>query len=271
MQHSVQLEGFGVRLRPVRAEDAPFIVWLRGLEHARGRIGDTTPDIAGQLAWLQAYFDRPGDYYFVIETERGIPVGTQGVYDLRGASAEVGRWVIRPGVQAAIPSYVLILDFAFKQVGLEELRATTIVSNRGMISLNRKVGFEQFRIEPHGRVINGQPVDIVHCVLRAETWFRSREALLPMAQVAEPLVREWEHDQLRAHPARPPAAIFGLDAENHNSTHDPGRLLPSAWRFSTAVLLLSALVLDSGFDPLRVRGRTAACPATAAVSPAECA
>lgn len=209
MQYSIQLEDFGVRLRPVRLEDAPFIVWLRGLEHARGRIGDTTPDIAGQLTWLKAYFDRPGDYYFIIETERGIPIGTQGVYDICGRSAEVGRWVIRPGVQAAIPSYVLILDFAFKQLALEELRATTIVSNRSMISLNRKVGFEQFHIEPRGRIINGQPVDIVHCRLRAETWFRSREVLVPMAKVAEPLVREWEQDQLRAHPRLPAHQIFG--------------------------------------------------------------
>ena len=210
MRHSIQLEGFGVRLRPVHADDAPFIVWLRGLEHAKGRIGDTTPDIAGQVAWLKAYFERPGDYYFMIETEGGVPVGTQGVYDLRGASAEVGRWVIRPGVQAAVPSYVLILDFAFKKLELRELRATTIVSNRGMISLNRKVGFEQFRIEPAARIINGQPVDIVHCLLRAETWFRTREILLPLAQVAERLVREWEQEQLLSHP-EPPRGIRGED------------------------------------------------------------
>ena len=48
MQHTLQAEGFGVRLRPVRMEDAAFIVWLRNLEHVRGRVGDTSLDVAGQ-------------------------------------------------------------------------------------------------------------------------------------------------------------------------------------------------------------------------------
>ncbi|MCX8089439.1 MAG: GNAT family N-acetyltransferase [Verrucomicrobiae bacterium] len=271
MQHSVQLEGFGVRLRPARAQDAAFIVWLRGLDHARGRIGDTTPDIAGQLAWMQGYFERGGDYYFIIETERGIPVGTQGVYDIRGNSAEVGRWVIRPGVQAAIPSYVLILDFAFKQLGLAELRATTIVSNRAMISLNRKVGFENFRIEPHGRVINGEPVDIVHCVLRAETWFRTREVLVPMAQVAERLVREWEQEQLRIHPEQRPAEIYGPEEKPRPPSADrPGPARTAAWGVGTTALLLSGLILGLGLGPVRVRPRTVFCAGPPAASLAEC-
>jgi len=271
MQHSIQLEGYGVRLRPVRTEDARFIVWVRGLEHAKGRIGDTTADIAGQLAWLERYFHRRGDYYFIIETERGIPIGTQSVYDIRGRSAEVGRWVIRPGVQAAIPSYVLILDFAFRQLGLDQLRATTIVSNRAMISLNRKVGFEQFRVQPRGRIINGQPVDIVHCVLRAETWFRSREVLLPLAVVAERLVREWEQEQLRAHPERLPGSIYGSEDQNHTAPNDgyPQARRP-AWQFGTGLVLLSALAVALGLSPLRVRARPWCGPA-AIVAAAECA
>ena len=60
-----------MRLRPVRLEDAAFIVWLRNLEHAKGRIGDSATDVASQKAWLQKYFDRPNDYYFLIETLGG--------------------------------------------------------------------------------------------------------------------------------------------------------------------------------------------------------
>jgi RimJ/RimL family protein N-acetyltransferase len=271
MRHSVQLEGFGVRLRPVQEQDASFIVWLRGLEHARGRIGDTMPDIAGQLAWLRAYFERPGDYYFIIESERGIPIGTQGIYDIRGASGEVGRWVIRPGVQAAIPSYVLILDFAFKQLGLTELRATTIVHNRGMISLNRRVGFEQFRVEPHARLINGQPVDIVHCVLRSDTWFRSREILQPMAQVAGRLVQEWEQEQLQGRAGCASKANPEGDLEIRSTPPaERSRTLRSASQFGTLLLLLAAMTLAASAGLLRVRPRLAFGPAAAVISLAEC-
>ena len=61
MHHTLQAEGFGVRLRPVRMEDAAFIVWLRNLEHVRGRVGDTALNVAGQEAWLKKYFEREGD------------------------------------------------------------------------------------------------------------------------------------------------------------------------------------------------------------------
>src|SRR5690242_17249859 len=79
MQHTLKTEGFGVRLRPVEMEDAAFIVWLRNLEHARGRVGDSATDTAAQQAWLREYFRREGDYYFIIETNRGIAVGAYGI------------------------------------------------------------------------------------------------------------------------------------------------------------------------------------------------
>src|SRR5262245_50058972 len=103
MQHSVQAEGFGVRLRPVRLDDAAFIVWVRNLDHAKGKVGDSAKDTASQETWLNSYFQRQGDYYFIIETLAGIPVGAYGIYDVNDGSAESGRWVIRGDVPAAIP------------------------------------------------------------------------------------------------------------------------------------------------------------------------
>ena len=104
MQHTLTTEGFGVRLRPVRMEDAAFIVWLRNLAHAQGRVGDSAKDEAAQRAWLEAYFERPGDYYFLIESLTGKPLGAYGIYDVANGSAESGRWVIRPDVPAPVPS-----------------------------------------------------------------------------------------------------------------------------------------------------------------------
>src|SRR2546423_2905882 len=147
MTHSVQTEGFGIRLRPVRMEDAPFIVWLRNLEHVKGRIGDSAPDEAAQKAWLEAYFRRPGDYYFIVETIGRIPVGTYGVYDAKGKSAESGRWVIRPEVLAAIPSAILGIDLDFGPLGFTELRVNTVATNQPVLSLNRKFGFREIRID----------------------------------------------------------------------------------------------------------------------------
>ncbi len=195
MDHSTKAEGYGVRLRPVRMEDAAFIVWLRNLEHAKGRVGDSATDVAKQEDWLRAYLKREGDYYFIVETSGGIPVGAYGLYNMADKKAESGRWIIRREVPAAIPSAILGLDFAFKGLGLTEVRASTVSTNQPVLSLNRRFGFQQVMIEPGALSIGGQPVDLVHFVLSPKDWFAARERLLPLAQQAEKQVRQWEKDR----------------------------------------------------------------------------
>jgi len=198
MQHSVTAEGWGVRLRPVRLEDAEFIVWLRNLEHARGKVGDSATDRASQETWLRAYFRREGDYYFIIETMGGTAVGAYGIYDVRGTSAESGRWVIRPEIPAAIPCAMLAFDTAFGHLKLKELRVKTVSSNRNVLSLNLKLGFRQTRVESAAQIIGGQPVDMVHFLLQADEWPPRRAKLLPLAALAERQVNEWETLQLQS-------------------------------------------------------------------------
>jgi RimJ/RimL family protein N-acetyltransferase len=197
MRHTIHAEGFGVRLRPVRMEDAAFIVWLRNLEHVKGRVGDSAMDAATQETWLRAYFDRQGDYYFIIETLGGTAVGAYGIYDVVGASAESGRWIIRPDVPAAIPSAIQAFEIAFGRLGLRELRVRTVSTNHPVLSLNRKFGFRRTRVEPAAQVIGGQAVDLVHFVLEAKDWPKIREGLLPLARLAEKQVQEWEQAHLQ--------------------------------------------------------------------------
>jgi len=191
MQHTLQAEGFGIRLRPVQLEDAAFIVWLRNQEHARGRIGDSARHVCAQTVWLRTYFDRPDDYYFIIETTGAIPVGTYGFYDFQQDTAETGRWVIRLGVPAAVPSLVLALHLAFDVVKLRALRAHTVASNRQVLSILRKMGFRQTGIELGAQVIGGRRVDLVTSVLTAENGAKARERLLGPARWAEHRIIQW--------------------------------------------------------------------------------
>jgi RimJ/RimL family protein N-acetyltransferase len=195
MQHALHAEGFGIRLRPVQMDDAAFIVWLRNLDHAKGRVGDSATNVAGQQTWLRAYFARQGDYYFIVETAGEISVGTYAIYDVHGASAESGRWIIRPEVLAAIPGAILTFDLAFGKLGLSELRVRTILSNQPVLSLNRKFGFRQVRVETNAQVIGGKSVDMVQFHLTATEWIKVREQLVPLAKMAQTQVREWEQAQ----------------------------------------------------------------------------
>ena len=68
-----QTEGYRIRLRPVRIDDAAFIVWLRNLDHVKGSVGDSAANTADQETWLKNYFEREGDYYFIVETQAEYP------------------------------------------------------------------------------------------------------------------------------------------------------------------------------------------------------
>ena len=182
-------------MRPVRMDDAAFIVWLRNLDFVKGRVGDSAADAAAQRVWLEEYFARQGDYYFIIETPGGIAVGAYGIYDVVGASAESGRWIVRSDVPAAIPSAILAFDLAFEKLGLSELRVTTVSTNRSVLSLNRKFGFRQTGITVAGQLIAGKPVDLVHFLLDGKDWPKVRERVLPLAGLAERQVCEWEEAQ----------------------------------------------------------------------------
>lgn len=197
MNHSVQAEGFGVRLRPVRLEDAAFIVWLRNQAHAVGRIGDSAATATAQEEWIRKYFTRPDDYYWVIETAKGLPVGTYGLWDFIDNCAESGRWITRTDVPAAIPSAILGLDIAFGELGLAQLRVKTVSTNRVVLSLNRKFGMREIGLEKDSVAICGKMVDQYKFVLYPQDWARAREQLLPLARVAEKQVADWEAAELK--------------------------------------------------------------------------
>jgi RimJ/RimL family protein N-acetyltransferase len=196
MRHNVHLEGFNLRLRPVRIEDATFIVWLRSLDYVRGNVGDSAADVATQEAWLRAYFEREGDYYWVVESSGGIPLGTHGIYHVNGTSAERGRHIMRVEVMAGVPSAVLSADLAFGSMGLRELRASVVATNTEVLSLHRKSGFIEVGRVPAAQMIDGKPVDKVEFVFTAEEWKKRRDRVMPLAHFAGKQVLDWEKTQV---------------------------------------------------------------------------
>jgi len=192
MHHSLFVEDFGIRMRPVRMDDAPFIVWLRNQEYVRGKVGDSAADIASQESWLESYFQREGDYYFIIETTCCIPVGTYGIYDVKDREGESGRWIVRPMVPAAIPSVILAFNVAFGWLQLDRLRVHTVSTNHRVLSLNRRLGFQQTKVHTASQIIDGKAVDMVQFELRAKDWPKHRERILPLARRAEEEIRNWE-------------------------------------------------------------------------------
>ena len=198
MNHSIVAEGYGIRIRPVRVDDAGFIVWLRNLEHAKGMVGDTDMDISSQEKWLKTYLKRNGDYYFVIETTCGIPVGTFGFYNLTEECAEIGRWIVWPESSAAVPSILMGIDVATQRLCVHTLELKVVTTNERAIKIYRWIGFRETRIESAAQIINGNSVDMMHMEMEEEEWEIGRKRLMPVALMLEVQVRKWEQSSMPA-------------------------------------------------------------------------
>ena len=142
MKHDVILAGWNCRLRPVTLEDSEFIVKIRNQEFAKGFIHDTDMSIGKQKSWIRRYFDREGDYYWVVENiSENKPVGTYGLYDIVGDLGMPGRLVLMQDsgiVLAVLP--ILVREFAFETLGLKRLVGDVVPSNKKVIKFSKMMG-----------------------------------------------------------------------------------------------------------------------------------
>src|ERR1700733_7831815 len=124
MRHDLTVEGFAFRLRPIGDRDASLVLELRGDAKRNRFLHPIPPRLDDQLAWLARYYERPGDYYFVVERrDSGAAEGVISIYDIDplGESGEWGRWILKPGSLAAVESAWLIYRCAFEQLGLQRV------------------------------------------------------------------------------------------------------------------------------------------------------
>jgi len=170
LNHSIVVEKFGIRLRPVRLSDAGFIVNLRNSPHALCFVGDSAKTEAAQKDWLNNYFSRSGDYYFIIELARNCQnVGTTGIYDIREGTGESGRWIILPGISAAPASTWLTLHVSFNILGLDVVRGTIVESNKNVTSMHKKLGM-RFTGGCESRIIARQSVNLLEYRIARAEW-----------------------------------------------------------------------------------------------------
>jgi RimJ/RimL family protein N-acetyltransferase len=171
MKHSISAKNFGVRLRPVRLDDAALIVELRNSPHAMKYIGDSAKTVTAQKKWLQDHFEQPDDYNFIIElSQRAKAVGMLGIYNIQGDSGEWGRWVIRPGVLAGPASAWLALHVCYEVLRLRNVCGLIVENNSQVLSFHRRAGYVDKGFHPVCRIIGGQSVRMVELVTTRAEW-----------------------------------------------------------------------------------------------------
>jgi RimJ/RimL family protein N-acetyltransferase len=167
----------------VERSDARLIVALRS-DLARARyLHPIVAEVGAQEAYIEQYFARPGDYYFVIENRQsGQAEGLIAIYDIVGGSAEWGRWVLRPGSLAALESVLLIYRIAFGARSLREVYCRTAAPNAQAASFHDTCGLERRGPLAQHYQLGDQRYDAIEHVLRQERWPTVRDGLVRRVQ-----------------------------------------------------------------------------------------
>jgi len=185
LRHDLHIPGFAYDLRPVTLDDAEFIVQMRSDAEKTRFLHPIELTVEAQQEYLQQYFERENDYYFVVERRSDkLREGLAGIYDLRlpARAAEWGRWILRPGSFAAVESALRIYEAAFERLQLEEVCGHTFLDNKAVVSFHDRCGLERRAILRDYYQINGQGYDVVEHVLRRQSWPRVRAMLEPRAR-----------------------------------------------------------------------------------------
>jgi RimJ/RimL family protein N-acetyltransferase len=193
VRHDIDAEGIAYRLRPVELSDAPFIVALRHTEELDRFLHPISPNVGDQEAYIRSYYERAGDYYFVIERTRDrSPEGTVALYNVDELvrSGEWGRWIVRRGSMAAVESAWLIYRVAFSQLELERVYCRTVAENARVISFHDSCGLRVQRHLPRHFILRGHAYDAVEHEICRSDWPRTDEVLGDRAaRLAEVLAR----------------------------------------------------------------------------------
>jgi RimJ/RimL family protein N-acetyltransferase len=179
VEHSISLTCVRYRVRPVTLEDAPFIVELRTDPLLNRFLHEISLRVEDQVAWLERYFLRPGDYYFIVEdADSGKPHGAIGIYDVaeNAAGAEWGRWILKHGSMAALESVWLIYEVGFSTLRLASLSSRTLVENPQVVSFHDSFGAARTAVLEDHFLLRGERKSAIEHRIEATGWpaLRSR-------------------------------------------------------------------------------------------------
>lgn len=168
------LEGINVRLRAAQIEDAAFTYEIRQNKEKTRYIHSVNGTVEDQKKWLQEQREREGDYFFVIETKEGTPIGTTSVYNIHGDEGEGGRILLYGSPLQNAEATVLGYDFAFSVYGLRKLWLSVHEENLHVQGYVRKFGAkEEFR-----KYEDGLKAYMIYYTVTAAGYQKKRERIM---------------------------------------------------------------------------------------------
>lgn len=137
------IDKYGIVLRPIKVEDAQFIVDIRNDENKNKYISKTSNDVEQQIIWIEKYKVRENEgkeFYFIAVDKEGVSFSTYRVYDITNDAVEIGSWVSKPGYSAGMNSIkvdLIMKEFVFENLGFLKLNFTVNKQNTNVLKYHK--------------------------------------------------------------------------------------------------------------------------------------
>ena len=140
MVYEGKIEGRYVYLRSVTADDAEFTLKLRQDPQIERFLPRLDISLEQQRDWIDKQRKKQGDYFFVSCDKNGKRIGTVGIYDMHGKTAEGGRLALLGDAFQNTETSVLLYMFTFETLGLDEVTGFVYADNRRALRFNKSLG-----------------------------------------------------------------------------------------------------------------------------------
>lgn len=146
------IRGRYVTLQSACEDDAAFTLSLRQDPSLTKYLPRLDISLQQQKEWIRKQRKTEGDYFFVVRTMDGQPIGTVSVYEIEGDSSESGRLALIGNACENMEASMLLFHFAFDIIGLKEVRGYILDGNKRAERFNRQFGcvFEEPETDKSG-------------------------------------------------------------------------------------------------------------------------
>lgn len=144
-KHNTIKKTRNIYFRFVNETDAGFILELRTNKGKARYISEVDANLEKQEEWIQRYKLREFEkceYYFVILTACGVPVGLVRLYDFVEESFCWGSWILKDDapIYAAIESALTVYEIAFNDLGFVKSHFDVRKANLNVVKFHKRFG-----------------------------------------------------------------------------------------------------------------------------------
>lgn len=141
------IKGKNIILRDVEVADAEYVLSLRTNQKKSLYLHPTANDIEKQRQYIRRYKTLDNEWYFIIESLSGKPLGTVRIYDIleKEKSFCWGSWLIDDSadITAAMESAILVYKFGFEILGFHRSHFDVRKENSKVIRFHKTLGAKQ--------------------------------------------------------------------------------------------------------------------------------